>query len=150
MTARALRRLDLPPVWAALAALASWGLSAAFPAPALHLGPALPLLLGAVGFALILWSALAFRRARTPIEPRHDARTLITGGPFRINRNPIYTGLTLILAGFALHLGSLAAWLPVAAFPAVVTRRFILDEEARLRRAFGAEAEAWIARSRRW
>ncbi|MFO7854704.1 MAG: isoprenylcysteine carboxylmethyltransferase family protein [Paracoccaceae bacterium] len=150
MTARALRRLDLPPVWAALAAFASWGLSVAFPAPALDLGPVPPLLLGGAGVALVLWSALAFRRARTPIEPRHDARVLLTGGPFRINRNPIYTGLALILAGFALHLGSLAAWLPVAAFPAVVTRRFVLDEEARLRRAFGAEAEAWIARSRRW
>lgn len=148
--APALRRLDLPPVWAALAALAALALDRAAPLWRAELPAAAAILPAAAGLGLILLAALGFLRARTPIEPRHDARALLTGGAFRLNRNPIYTGMALILLGFWAHLGSLSALAPVAAFPVVITRRFILEEEARLRRLFGPEAEAWFARSRRW
>jgi protein-S-isoprenylcysteine O-methyltransferase Ste14 len=144
-----LRRLDLPPIWAALAAALAWALARLAPWPGLQAG-AWPLLPGLAGGALILWAAAFFLSRRTPIEPRHAPRALITGGPFRFNRNPIYSGMMLVLLGWALHLGALAAFLPVLAWPVLITRRFVLEEEAALRRAFGPEAEAWLARSRRW
>lgn len=145
-----LRRLDLPPVWAALAALAALALAQWAPILRAELPAAAALIPAAAGFGLIGWAAGGFFAARTPIEPRHDARALLTGGAFRVNRNPIYTGMALILLGLAAHLGALSALAPVAAFPVVITRRFVREEEARLVRVFGAEAEAWLARSRRW
>ena len=102
------------------------------------------------GLALAVWAALWFRRKRTSIEPRDRPTALIVEGPFRIDRNPIYAGVALMLFGAGVVLGALSSVLLALAFPWIVTRRFILDEEAALREAFGAEAEAYIARTRRW
>jgi protein-S-isoprenylcysteine O-methyltransferase Ste14 len=139
---------DLPPVWAAGLALAAWVLARWL--PVVHLPAGLGRAFIAAGLGLILWAGWWFWRKRTPIEPHHRPRVLITEGPYRLNRNPIYTGLALMLVGWGLALGALSALLPALAFPLIVTRRFILPEEAALRDAFGAEAEAWLAETRRW
>src|SRR3954452_23440469 len=44
----------------------------------------------------------AFRRARTNVDPRKPATTIVTTGPYRISRNPAYVGLTLIYSGIAM------------------------------------------------
>lgn len=141
---------DLPPIWALGALGVSALLARVLPLVILPrlVWPAL--LVGLAGVVLILWSALWFRRKATPIMPRETAKALIVEGPFRVNRNPIYTGMALILAGFALWFGALSAWLPVVAFPLIITRRFILGEEAGLRASFPGEAEAYLKATRRW
>ena len=111
---------------------------------------ALGWLLVAGGLALIGWAALWFRRKRTSIEPREVPRALIVEGPYRVNRNPIYAGMALILLGAGLVLGALSSVVLAFAFPFIITRRFVIGEEAALREAFGAEADAYIARTRRW
>lgn len=143
-------KADLPPVWLGLHALFAAAVDAAAPLWSFGPFPVAGGLLLAVGFALIGWSAVYFALQKTPIEPRNAPKSLITGGPFQINRNPIYTGMWLMLTGTGLLLGSVGALLPALVFPVVITRRFILGEETLLRQAFGAEAEAWIERSRRW
>jgi len=143
-------RADLPPVWLAVHVAAAAGLDAVAPLLRFDVGPWPGAVLCAAGFAVILWSAVFFGLKRTPIEPRHAPKVLIVEGPYRINRNPIYTGMLGILAGAGLLLGSLGALLPCLTFPVLITRRFIENEEAALRDAFGDAAEAWIARSRRW
>ena len=143
-----MRRLDLPPLWALAAALAAWALARWLPVAPLPGG--MGQVFAAAGLGLIVWAAVWFRRKRTPIEPRRAPRALIVEGPYRINRNPIYTGMTLLLIGWGLWLGAASALIPAAAFAVLVTRRFILPEEAALRRGFGPEAEAYIAATRRW
>ncbi|WP_179379744.1 methyltransferase family protein [Jannaschia marina] len=142
---------DLPPIWLLATMAVSWAIGRAVP----HLDPGAPgrwigAALVAAGLGLILWSALFFLRHRTPIEPHHTPTALITGGPYRLTRNPIYLALVLIAAGFALRQGSALALLPVPALFLVLDRRFAAVEEAGLRAAFGAAGEAYIARSRRW
>ena len=139
---------DLPPIWAAGMALGAWALAWTVPLAALPSAPAWPSI--AAGVGLILWAAWWFRVRRTTIEPHRAPRALIVEGPFRVNRNPIYTGMTLILFGWAFLLGAASALLPAALFPLLITRRFIPGEEAALRQAFGAEAEAYFAATRRW
>ncbi|WP_308917365.1 isoprenylcysteine carboxylmethyltransferase family protein [Jannaschia sp. LMIT008] len=140
---------DLPPVWALGVWLLQKALAAWLPLwrfDARLLGFALVVL----GLAVIGWAALWFFRKRTPIEPHHAPRALIVEGPYRLNRNPIYTALTVILLGTALNGGALSAVMVTALFPIVITRRFAIPEERALRAAFGAEADAYIAGTRRW
>ncbi len=139
---------DLPPVWAAGMALVAWGLARAVPLMRLPAEPGWAL--GVAGVALILWAVLWFQRRRTTIEPHEAPRALIVEGPFALNRNPIYTGMALILAGWAFILGSAVALVPVALFVLIINRRFIPAEEAALRRAFGSAAEDYFRRTRRW
>jgi len=143
---------DLPPVWMALGLGVAWVLATYLPLVRLF-GPvwqAAGGLLAVAGVAVIVWSAWWFWRKRTTIEPHHAPAALIVEGPYKISRNPIYLGLLAILAGAVVWLGALSAVAVPVAFAAILTRRFIEPEEAALRRAFGAEAQAYLARTRRW
>ena len=142
---------DLPPVWMLGGVALEWALARWV--PLVRLGDwSAPLgwALVALGFALIAWSAVWFARKRTSIEPGDVPKALIVEGPYRINRNPIYAGMALGLLGIALILGALSALLVPPLFVWIVTRRFVRGEEAALRAAFGAEADDYIARTRRW
>lgn len=143
---------DLPPVWALATLFAEWLVARLLPLWlfASTATTALGIALFAGGIAIVVWSALWFRRKKTPIEPRNVPKALIVEGPYRLNRNPIYTGMTLALFGAALWFGALSALLVAAIFPVLITSRFIKGEEAGLRSAFGAEAEDYFRRTRRW
>lgn len=146
-----LRWLDMPPVWLALFCAAAW---------AHALLPGLPRAGGwavapgwglvVLGLALVLAAAVEFRRHRTTIIPREAPSALIATGIFRLTRNPVYLGDALVLAGVCLILRQPAALWLVPGFMALVTRRFILGEEAGLRAAFPQAAQAYMARVRRW
>jgi protein-S-isoprenylcysteine O-methyltransferase Ste14 len=139
---------DLPPVWALAAAVLAWVLARLAPLAALPAWPAAPLAVAGAG--LMLWAALWFRAKRTPIEPRQPPRALIVEGPFRLNRNPIYSGMVLVLVAWGFFLGAASALLPAAGYLVLVDRRFVRAEEAALRAGFGAEAERYLAATRRW
>ena len=103
-----------------------------------------------VGLALMGWGFFAFRRARTAILPFHSASSLVTTGPYRLTRNPMYTGLTIAYLGGALLIDS--AW-PLILLPAVLIVLFntvIAREERYLSDAFASEYAAYCARVRRW
>ncbi|MCB8836542.1 isoprenylcysteine carboxylmethyltransferase family protein [Aurantimonas sp. VKM B-3413] len=143
---------DLPPVWALGTAVLEWLGARFLPLGSFWSPPAalagIVLVIG--GVALAGWAALWFRRKRTPIEPGETPRQLIVEGPYRFNRNPIYSGMALVLFGIALWLGAFSSFLLAAIFPIVIHIRFVRREEAMLREAFGEEAERFFARTRRW
>lgn len=124
----------------------------ALPLSAVHAAPlaALGGLLVGLGVVLALWGVATFRGAKTAIVPFHPASQLVTSGPYRFTRNPMYTGMTLVHLGASALLNS--AWplilLPVALL--VVRLRVMAREEAYLAGAFGAEYDAYKARVRRW
>ncbi len=92
----------------------------------------------------------AFRRAGTGMLPARRSRALITGGPFRLTRNPLYLGLVLLYAGVCLAAG--AGW-PLLFLPVVVALLHwfvILPEEAYLESRFGDDYRAYKARVHRW
>lgn len=139
--------IDLPPVWTVAALVVTWFVP--FEAP---WGPLiLPgrIALGAAA-VLIAASLVEFMRARTTVIPREAPSALITTGIFRLSRNPIYLADLLILAGFSLIWGKFLGLILVPALAFVLVRRFILGEEARLKEAFGAEYETYLAGTRRW
>ncbi|MEY4982530.1 MAG: hypothetical protein RIR62_796 [Pseudomonadota bacterium] len=150
MIRRLLRLIDLPPLWLLAFGGAGFGLDAvvplSFPWGLADLGP---VLLGA-GAALFGLGGLQMLLSRTTVIPRRDPRALVTGGVFRLTRNPIYLGDAALLSGAILWWDAPAALPLIPAFVWLITRRFIRDEEARLRAAFGASFDVWAARVRRW
>ncbi|MEM9755365.1 MAG: isoprenylcysteine carboxylmethyltransferase family protein [Pseudomonadota bacterium] len=143
---------DLPPIWLAGFCLLAWVMALFAPVLSVR-GPELQALgtaLGIAGFGLIGWSAVWFARKGTTIEPHHTPQKLIVEGPYRLSRNPIYLGMVVILAGLVLWLGAVSGLVLPGVFVVVLTQRFIVPEENGLRSAFGAEAEAYLTRTRRW
>ena len=107
-----------------------------------------PLVVG--GVTLVAWAIVTFRRARTPLNPSQPVTQIVTSGPFRFTRNPIYASLTAIYVGTACLANALwpLLWLP--AVLAVMQRGVIEREERYLSRTFGADYDAYKARVRRW
>ena len=103
-----------------------------------------------LGLALMLGAAAQMVLARTTFIPRRNPQVLVTGGLFRLSRNPIYLGDVLILTGAILWLDVPLGLVVLAGFVALIQTRFILDEEARLRAGFGDEFMRWSERTRRW
>ena len=107
-------------------------------------------LLLAGGLALVGWGMVTFLNGRTPIMPIRPARALVTSGPYRFTRNPMYVGLTALYVGVAL-LANLA-W-PMVLLPAVLLAMNALvigREERYLLAEFGETYEAYCKARRRW
>jgi protein-S-isoprenylcysteine O-methyltransferase Ste14 len=139
---RLARRLVLV---ALLLHLLAWGWSAPFGS-----WPVAGALLAAAGLAWIVWAAVLFRRAGTPIRPAAAPRVLVDEGPLRFGRNPMYAGIVVAMLGLGLALGA-PLLLPAAmVFAVVVDRVHIPYEEAALQRAFGGWYSDYARRVRRW
>jgi protein-S-isoprenylcysteine O-methyltransferase Ste14 len=81
------------------------------------------------------------------LEPQS---TLITSGPYRFSRSPLYLGGNVfIFFGAALLLGSPTA-LVVTALHLPLMDRFIRREEEQLERTFGDKWRSYQRRVRRW
>lgn len=93
---------------------------------------------------------LRFRRHGTPFNPGRPAEALVTDGPYRFTRNPMYLGMACAYAGAALAAGALwsLALLPLVLL--IVDRVIIPREEAHLAASFGEEYERYRGRVRRW
>ncbi len=113
-------------------------------------GIAVGLVLVAAGGALCAVAVRHFRRAGTPFEVDRQSEALVTGGPYRLSRNPIYIGLTTIYAGLALAAGT---WWPVVLLPVLLAAMewgVIRREERYLEARFGQDYQDYRARVRRW
>ncbi|RYF45497.1 MAG: isoprenylcysteine carboxylmethyltransferase family protein [Comamonadaceae bacterium] len=155
-----MRALELkipPPVVALLIAAGMWLLSSAFQPSSLSLGVRIAWGVGlaAMGQAISVSGMVAFRRARTTINPLNPgaATFLVQAGIYRYTRNPMYVGLLLSLAGWAAYLGQV---LPVVGLPFFVwyiTQFQIKPEERILAAMFGAEFTEfteYLSKVRRW
>jgi protein-S-isoprenylcysteine O-methyltransferase Ste14 len=90
------------------------------------------------------------RRNRTPIGFSETPERLVTDGPFRISRNPIYLGGVMVLLGLAVLLGSLASFLfPMLLF-LLLHLLFIPAEENQLEEEFGPDYIEYRRSLRRW
>jgi protein-S-isoprenylcysteine O-methyltransferase Ste14 len=104
----------------------------------------------ALGLAFAFSGVAAVIRHRTTIVPHHPVATLLTGGAYRLSRNPMYTGLAIAYLGLALLLGS---WWPLALWPLVIVtvRQLVIrPEEHYLGHRFGQTYTDYRSRVRRW
>jgi protein-S-isoprenylcysteine O-methyltransferase Ste14 len=97
-----------------------------------------------------LLSIAAFRRVGTTVKPYGDASALVTGGCYKISRNPMYLGIVLVLLGWAIFLGNAASLGVAPAVFLILNFGFIPREERSLREIFGQDYLDFSARVRRW
>jgi protein-S-isoprenylcysteine O-methyltransferase Ste14 len=106
-------------------------------------------LLGA-GLLLGGLAVKTLRQAGTSPNPQRPTTALVTTGPYRYTRNPIYLAMAMIYAGIATSANALApfALLPLALL--ALDRGMIAREERYLEGRFGELYRAYKARTPRW
>lgn len=110
-------------------------------------------LAGIAGVSVAVAGVIAFRRASTTVNP-HDidsASAFVSNGPYRFTRNPMYLGMTLVIAAWSLGIGSIAGLVVAEAlFVIVMTRLQIQPEERMLAARFGVVYSQYCTQVRRW
>jgi protein-S-isoprenylcysteine O-methyltransferase Ste14 len=107
-------------------------------------------MLFAVGAVIAGWGLVLFRKAKTTTVPGKLSGQLVTWGPYRVTRNPMYVGLVLAYLGEA---GLLKQIWPVVLLPltiAYLNWTVIPLEEAKLEEAFHDGFEQYRLRVPRW
>jgi protein-S-isoprenylcysteine O-methyltransferase Ste14 len=107
-------------------------------------------LLAAAGAGLIAWAIWSLRRAGTDPRPDRPTTALVTDGPYRHTRNPIYVGFVGMYAGLLLVVGTPwpALFLPVVL--RVIRQGVVAREERYLAVRFGDAFADYVAHARRW
>jgi protein-S-isoprenylcysteine O-methyltransferase Ste14 len=143
-----------PPVVALVRALLMWFMSSLTPSLELpfRVRVAVALALACIGQSISIAGIVAFRRARTTINPTRlsAASSLVRNSVYRFTRNPMYLGLLLTLLAWAAFLSNPLAVLWVPVFVLYINRFQITPEERVLSSLFGAEYAAYKNRVRRW
>ncbi len=117
-----------------------------FQSPLKFLG-IVPILLGLM---LNLAASNHLRKNQTPIGFNQAPIRLVTDGPFRFSRNPIYLSGVTVLVGTAILLGSLASFcFPVVLF-ILLNLIYIPSEEREMEETFGLDYIEYKRAVRRW
>lgn len=103
-----------------------------------------------VGLAVSTWGSMEFRKAKTGLLLRGGGAALVTSGPFRFSRNPMYLGMLLWALGLAVLLGSLSVFLFPILLSLLAELYIIPLEEKAMERMFGQQYAAYKRRVRRW
>ena len=103
-----------------------------------------------MGIGLNIWSDDLFKKEGTTVKPHELPSHLITNGPFRISRHPMYLGMAIILFGLAFFFGSLISFAYPVVFIVLIEILFIPTEERNLERTFGEAFLMYKRRVRRW
>ena len=122
--------------------------------PSPHLPAWLRIIGASAGLALLVLldtnAMLRFRRRGTPVNPARPAEALVTDGPYRFTRNPMYLGMACAYAGLALATGALWSLAVLPLVILVVDRAIVPREEAHLATSIGEEYERYRRTVRRW
>lgn len=109
------------------------------------------ILLVVAGSALLVWCTREFLVAgKGTLAPWSPPRHLVTSGPYRGSRNPMYVAVATVLFGWALWFWSGALLVYALGVILAFHLRILLYEEPRLASSFGDEWIRYRARARRW
>jgi protein-S-isoprenylcysteine O-methyltransferase Ste14 len=142
-----------PPIAWALAFVAGLAVDRLYPLrwiPATWPNVWLGVMVFGAGFALAIWAIVTFRRAGTRVESTEPTMAIVTQGPYRFTRNPIYLGMFLGQTGLAIGFDN--PWILAMLIPFYLVLRYgvVAREEAYLERKFGYVYSDYESRVRRW
>jgi protein-S-isoprenylcysteine O-methyltransferase Ste14 len=143
-----------PPLLFVLGIVVGWLLDGTLPLPLASPGTRWARLVGwllvALGAGLAAWALTTFRRARTTFIPNRPASMLVTHGPYRLSRNPMYLALCLLCAGAAFLVNTAWILLLLPVVIAVLQRTVIRPEERYLDTTFVSAYDRYRRSVRRW
>ena len=87
---------------------------------------------------------------KTTFIPDGTPEVLISSGPFKFSRNPIYLGMLTILVGAAFLMSSLSAIIIAFVFGIIINFTWIAHEEKKLHELFSEDWENYSSKVRRW
>ena len=104
-----------------------------------------------IGLALFSWCVSLFARVgQGTLAPWDPTRNLVAVGPYRFVRNPMISGVALMLIGQALLWGSWMMGIWACVFVFINHIYFVLSEEPGLERRFGENYRIYKANVPRW
>ncbi len=104
----------------------------------------------AFGIVMNIWGDAKFKEKQTTISPFGTPTALVTEGPFRVSRNPMYVGMASILLGAAIGIGSLVAFACPIIFAVIMQTKFLPAEEKNLEATFPTEYQIYKTKVRQW
>ena len=104
------------------------------------------------GVLLALAGIWEFRKAKTTINPTSPEKTryLVSGGIYRVTRNPMYLGMLFILVAAIFKLGNYYGFIALPLFILYITQFQIKPEEDMIERIFAEEYLQYKNKVRRW
>ncbi len=111
---------------------------------------AISIILLAVGAILAAWALLIFQEAHTTTNRNETSLRLITWGPYRFSRNPVYIGFFLVIIGLSVIFT--LVWSIICQLFVFIYLNWVVIpfEETRLLRTFGEVYEQYRKAVRRW
>ena len=103
-----------------------------------------------IGFIIAGSALFVFWRARTHVLPFRPTLALVTTGPYRFSRNPMYLAFLFDTGGTSLFFSLEWGLILLPVLWLLLDRLVIAKEEAFLIRKFGADYAALLSRTRRW
>jgi protein-S-isoprenylcysteine O-methyltransferase Ste14 len=140
-----------PPVWLLISALIAYAIHRSFDTPFVLRSVPAAIVLAIAGIVLAMWGGATFSRAGTELNPASQSNAkLVTNGPFRYTRNPMYSGVVLVSLAIDLFFGTLPFFIATLLLFLLINGTFIPFEEAKMERQYGAEFRAYKSGVRRW
>jgi protein-S-isoprenylcysteine O-methyltransferase Ste14 len=133
-----------------LGVAAAWQWLIPGPAEVIFSSRAAASVLTGTGFSTMMYAWWQFNARRVAICPTAPSAHLITDGIYRFTRNPMYAGITAMLSGVALWIGTMPFYGVAIGFFVVMDRVFCPYEEQRLLDTFGEAYAAYLVKVRRW
>ena len=110
--------------------------------------------IGAVIFVLAIAlgvsAVITMTKAGSNVPTNRPSTTIVTRGPYRVTRNPIYLGMFLGQVGLAIAFNSLWLLVTLVPFVLVIRNGVVAREEAYLTRRFGDVYSGYCSHVRRW
>ena len=103
-----------------------------------------------ISVAGIAWCGMLFRKAGTPFRPVSPSTAIVSSGPYRFSRNPMYVGMAGVLAGSGVVLGSYFFAVAAVIFVAIVHLGVVLPEERYMETLHGETYRRYKQSVRRW
>jgi protein-S-isoprenylcysteine O-methyltransferase Ste14 len=104
-----------------------------------------------LGLVLFIWCVSLFARVgQGTLAPWDPTRNLVASGPYRFVRNPMISGVALLLIGQTMFWGSWLVGLWACIFICINHVYFVLSEEPGLEKRFGENYRRYKANVPRW
>ncbi len=103
-----------------------------------------------LGVLLNVWSVGSLQQYKTAIDFHTAPRRLVSDGPFRLSRNPIYLSGVILSLDVAIALGSWISFMFPGVLFVILDRFYVPVEEMILSELFGEEYLAHTQNIRRW